>query len=277
MNRTRYFLVVLIMICIANTAYSQYYYNDIIATHQSQQQYLALKKNRVAHVTASSYESDNQPTENFKLEQVIGDNARIITINASYPSTGYLTSVNTYKNQRLVSTRDSTANVITITTYTYDAAGNISTITTKSDDAFMNSHSTETHEWVYTNGQPAQMLKIKDNADTTTVVLTYQDSVVAKETWKRKGAVTENYYYYYNANKQLTDVVRYNVRVKKMLPDYLYDYDTEGHIIGMTQVPTGSADYMIWKYSYNSKGLKEKELLYNKQQQLVGRIEYKYE
>lgn len=265
-------------LCFLNAAHSQYYYNDIVATKLAAQQYQALKANHIRHVTAESFESNNQPTENFHLEQTISPDASTITINASYPSTGNLLTVNTYKNGKLVSTQDSSANVLTTTTYAYNETGNIASITTAAIDTFMNSHSTEVHQWMYnSNGQPAQMLKIKDGTDTTFVELTYDNGNVAQETWKRKGHVVENYYYYYNANNQLTDVVRYNYRVKKMLPDYLYDYDASGRIIKMMQVPTGSSDYMIWQYIYNSNGLKEKELLYNKEQQLVGRIEYKYQ
>jgi YD repeat-containing protein len=268
---------VLIFGCIS-AVHSQYYFNDIIATRQAAQQYQALKSNHVRHVTAESYESDNQPTENFQLEQTISPDAGTVIINASYPSTGKLLTINTYKDGKLASTQDSSANVSTTTTYTYNDAGNIATITTQAVDTFMNSHSTEVHLWKYNNsGQPAQMLRIKDGRDTTMVELTYDNGNVAQEAWKRHGKVVENYYYYYNTNNQLTDIVRFNYRAKKMLPDFLYDYDANGRVIKMTQVPTGTSDYMVWHYIYNSNGLKEKELLYNKQQQLVGRIVYKYQ
>lgn len=261
-----------------NAVYSQYYYNDIVANKQAVQQYQALKSSGIKHVTAASYESDNQPTENFHLEQMISPDASTVTVNASYPSTGNLLTVNTYKDGRLFTTQDSSANVSTITTYSYNNAGNIASVTTQTEDTFMNSHSTEIHQWSYdNNGQPAQMLKIKDGGDTTVVEFTYDNGNVAQEIWKRKGKVVENYYYYYNANNQLTDIVRYNYRAKKMLPDFLYDYDANGRVIKMMQVPAGRSDYMIWQYIYNSNGLKEKELLYNKQQQLVGRIEYSYQ
>ena len=75
----------------------------------------------------------------------------------------------------------------------------------------MNSRSTEVHLWKYNdNGQPAQMMRIKDGSDTTMVQFTYDNGNVAQETWRRKGNITENYYYYYNSNNQLTDIVRYN-------------------------------------------------------------------
>ena len=270
-------LQVLLLGCISR-AHSQYYYNDIVATKQAVQQYQALKANHIRHVTATSYESDNQPTENFKLEQIISPDASTVTIDASYPSTGNLLTVNKYQDGKLISTQDSSANVSTITTYTYNPDGNIASISTQTEDTFMNSHSKEVHLWQYNgNGLPEQMLRIKDGKDTTLVQLTYDNGNVAQETWKRNGKVIENYYYYYNSNNQLTDIVRYNYRVKKLLPDFLYDYDASGRVIKMTQVPTGRSDYMIWQYIYNSNGLKEKELLFNKQQQPVGRIEYKYQ
>ena len=278
MNWIKGALLLFLVIGFMNIAHSQYYYNDLVATKQAVQQYDALKSNHVTHVTARSFENDNQPTENFMLEQTISPDANTVTINASYPSTGSLLTINTYKNGRLVSTQDSSANIRTTTSYAYNDAGNIASITTQAEDTFMNSRSTEVHLWKYNDkGQPAQMLRIKDGSDTTVVQLTYDNGNVAQETWRRKGNITENYYYYYNSNNQLTDIVRYNYRAKKMLPDYLYDYDSQGRIIKMMQVPTGRSDYMIWQYVYNSNGLKEKELLYNKQQQLVGRIEYKYQ
>lgn len=271
-------LLQVLLLSVMHVGYSQYYYNDIVATQQAAQQYEALKSNHITHVMAESFESNNQPTENFHLEQTISPDANLVTIDASYPSTGKLLTVNTYKNGKLYNTQDSSANVSTTTTYAYDNSGKIAAITTQTIDTFMNSRSTEVHQWIYNdNGQPAKMLKIKDGADTTVVELTYDNGNVAQETWKRRGKVVENYYYYYNGNNQLTDIVRFNNRVKKLLPDFLYDYDAQGRVVKMMQVPAGSSDYMIWQYVYNSNGLKEKELLYNKQQQLIGQIRYRYQ
>src|SRR3954452_6028694 len=103
-----------------NSVYSQYFYHDIVATKQAVQQYQALKSNHIKHVTAASYESDNQPTENFQLEQTISPDASNVIIDASYPSTGKLLTVNSYKDGKLISTQDSSANVSTTTTYTYN-------------------------------------------------------------------------------------------------------------------------------------------------------------
>jgi len=47
----------------------QYYYNDIVATQQSQQQYQLLRANKVKKMVATSFEEDHSATEGFKLEQ----------------------------------------------------------------------------------------------------------------------------------------------------------------------------------------------------------------
>ncbi len=258
------------------SAYSQYYYTDIVAMQAAAKQYTDLVSAHIKQVSATSF-NGNQPVDNFKLEQRISPDFRTITITSSDPSTGDLLSINSYSNGKLVQTKDSSNNVLSVTRYSYDAAGNISTITTTSDDAFMNSHSTEIHQWFYDENKPQKMLRIKDKRDTTIVSFTYDAGNVAQETWTRKGHVVETYYYYYNTNNQLTDIVRFNIRLRKMLPDFLFEYDATGNVSQMTQVPNGTTNYLVWKYTYKSNGLKEKELLFNKQQQLVGRVEYKYE
>ncbi len=275
MKRSR-FSFLLFFCSLGFAAHSQYYYSDIVAFQQAAKQYNLLVAARIKHVSATSFEG-NQPVDNFKLEQVISADARTITITSSDPSSGELFSQNMYNNNRLIQTKDTSTNLMSTATYSYDAAGNVSTITTTSEDVFMNSHSTEIHQWTYNGNVPQKMLRIKDKTDTTFITFTYEAGNVASEIWKRKGHVVETYYYYYNTKNQLTDIVRFNIRVRKMLPDFLYEYDEEGRVSQMMQVPVGSTDYMVWKYTYNSNGLKERELLYNKQQQLVGRVEYQYQ
>lgn len=276
MKLSKYFFFLFVFCGVCTAARCQYYYNDIVATQLAAKQYALLVAAHIRHVSATSYEG-SQVVDNFKLEQTISADSRTITITSSDPSSGNLITINSYSNGRLIQTKDSSSNVSSLATYSYDADGKVSIITTASDDVFMNSHSTEIHQWIYNGNQPQKMLWIKDKSDTTIVNFTYDAGNVAQETWFRKGHVAETYYYYYNTKNQLTDIVRFNIRVRKMLPDFLYDYDEEGRVKQMTQVPNGSTDYMVWRYIYNSNGLKEKELLYNKQQQLIGSVIFKYE
>lgn len=258
MKWTRHILT-LSVLCFSLPAFCQYYYNEIVAQQQSAKQYAALTAARIRHVSATSFEG-NRPVDGFVLEQRISPDAKTVTINTSDPSSGNSVTINTYRDGRLVQTVDSSTNVLNKTQYTYDASGNISTITTASDDAFMNSHSTEVHQWTYDNNLPKQMLRIKDKADTTFVTFTYDNNNVAQETWTRKKQKVETYYYYYNARNQLTDIVRFNDRLRKMLPDFLYEYNDDGRVSQMMQVPAGSGNYIVWKYTYNSNGLKQTEM-----------------
>ncbi|MGI8950420.1 MAG: hypothetical protein ACR2FN_02435 [Chitinophagaceae bacterium] len=274
----KFFGTIIFLCLISITGKSQYYFNDIVAAQQSQKQYLALKTNHIHNVNAVSYESDNEPTEDFKLEQQIGFNAKTIRIFSSDPSSGSTVTINTYENNKLIKTIDSSINVTNTITYKYDASDKINTIKTVTEDTFMKSNSEELHQWFYKDDKPDYMLRIKDKTDTTLIALTYDEQGnVAQEDWKKKDRIIETYYYYYNDKKQLTDIVRYNNRAKKMLPDFLYEYDDEGHVIQLTEIPAGSSDYMIWKYIYANNGLKKAEYLFNKQKQLVGKIEYQYQ
>jgi hypothetical protein len=45
----------------------------------------------------------------------------------------------------------------------------------------------------------------------------------------------------------------------------------------MTQISLSASNYLIWKYEYNDKGLKTKEIAYAKEKRLVGSIVYTYE
>jgi hypothetical protein len=57
----------------------------------------------------------------------------------------------------------------------------------------------------------------------------------------------------------------------------MFEYDNMGRVSQMTQTQSGSANYLVWKYSYNENGMKQKEVVYNKKRELLGRIEYSYQ
>jgi hypothetical protein len=163
--------------------------------------------------------------------------------------------------------------------YNYDNAGRVASINSLSKDfdgTFINA---ENHIWTYNEkGIPVSMLKVKNDKDTTYVsfIIDDQDNI-AEERWRRNNRLTETYYYYYNPKKQLTDVVRFSRKAKAMIPDYTLDYDDNGRISEMRQTQATSANYLIWRYVYNDKGMKDKEYVFNKQKELLGKIEYSYQ
>ena len=70
----------------------QYYYNDILATQQSQLQYQLLRANKVKKIVATSYEDDRTPTEGFKLiQELSNDGKKLVTSTSNTVSYTHLT------------------------------------------------------------------------------------------------------------------------------------------------------------------------------------------
>ncbi|HVX51215.1 MAG TPA: hypothetical protein VHB48_13700 [Chitinophagaceae bacterium] len=270
-----FFILFTAFICCQ--ACSQYYYNDIVALKETNRQYQAIKNARITNITAQSFEANGQATEGFLLKQEVGNGGNTITTTSGISSAAESVSVNYYDGTHLVKTVDNSTNIISTVEYGYDAAGNIETIRTTTVDTFMNSNSEELHEWKFAGNQPTAMLRIKDKSDTTTVEFVKDEQGnIAEEHWKKKGKTVENYFYYYNDAHQLTDIVRYNTVAKRMLPDFLFNYNEAGLVTQLTQVHLNTGSYLIWKYSYNTNNLKQTETCFDKKKELVGRIEYNY-
>ena len=263
-------------ICAFQYVNSQYYYNDIITTRQTNRQYKLLKDNNVQLVTGKSFEADGTPAEGFGLTQQLAEGSTVITTVTEHAGTGKTISTSWYNNNRIRKTLDSTDNIKSTVTYSYNN-NDIVSITSLTEDVFMNNASTEIHQWTYDNGTPVKMLLIKNNVDTTTVDF-IKDSTgnIGEERWTKKGRRLETYFYYYNAKNNLTDIVRYNIRAQRLLPDFLFEYDDKGVLTQSIQVPQGSADYLVWQHIYNSNGLKQRDLCFSKTRQPVGSIEYSY-
>ena len=72
----------------------------------------------------------------------------------------------------------------------------------------------------------------------------------------RAGQTLPSIYYYYDNDGRLTDIVRYNQKAGRLLPDYVFEYNS-GRLSSMLFVPAGSTDYQKWIYSYDANGLKD--------------------
>lgn len=261
-----------------NNSYAQFYYNDIVSLKESNRIYLALRQNNIQQVTATSVESDNTPTEGFAYGRQIKDNGALVITHTELATAGSSDTYEYYANDRLMQSIDSSFRVTTKIRYQYNAQGNIASIETETEDTSMNGHSSEVHLWFYTGDVPDSMLRITEGTDTT-VIRFKQDEKhdVSEEVWTKKNRGLEHYYYYYNEQSQLTDIVRFNYKAQQMLPDFLFKYDANGIISQMTQVPQGSSDYVIWQYIYDNRGLKIKDVLFDKRQELLGTVTYSYQ
>jgi YD repeat-containing protein len=271
------FTGLLLLILLTELCSAQYYYKDLIVTAQTAGQWQRYKDNKVKAVSLGSFEANGQPSEGFQGQQEMGDLSRITThtratgtpeswIFASYSPGGWPT--------RIV---DSSDTYRSVSEYHYDAQGRLTAIANTSTETDNHLKDEERHIWQYdTKGRPTGMLKIKGGSDTTFIRLVQDEKGnVTEEHATRNHSDLPTVYYYYDTAGHLTDIVRYNLKARRLLPDYLFEYEGD-KMATMLVVPAGSSDYQKWYYEYNENGLKSKESCYNKQKELMGRIEYTY-
>lgn len=238
-----------------------------------------MKDAKVKQVTVTHYDINNELQNDLKIEQTFNSDWTTLeskTVMADKVRPMLL--MNYYQDNKLIKTEDTHDSVNTIVNYSYNEKGLLNNLISYTNDTTMSTESVETHQWVYNErGRLLYMLKIKNKRDTSKIELVYdKDSLIVEENWFKRGKVMETYYYYYNEHKQLTDIVRFNNRAKRLLPDYLFEYDAIGNVQSMTQVPAGNSNYLIWQYIYNDKGLKQQDNCFTKQRQLIGKMKYDY-
>jgi len=271
-------LLALSAVLFSGVGYGQYYFNDIVATQQGNQNYQILRTNKVKKVIATSFEQDNTPTEGFLLSQTLSiDGKKLVTQSGTI--SGKKNQVTSFfELGKLKKTQSFSNGIDNKMEYAYNEKGQLKQLILNSGDTSVKYKSNETREWKYlANGQLLSVLKIKNNADTTEALLVLDEKGnVVEEHWKKKQKEIDTYYYYYNTTNQLTDIVQYNTRLKKLVPVYVFEYDTNGSIQQMTQLSLGGK-YLVWKYSYNNKGLKLMETCFDQENKILGKITYQYE
>jgi hypothetical protein len=269
---------VLFALFFCGSVMGQYYYNDILATQQSQLQYQLLRTNKVKKMSATSYEDDKTPTEGFKLTQELSNDGKKLVTSTSNISGKTSETTSLFDQGKLKSTSSYSNGIENKMEYGYDANGNIILFTLTTLDTAMNYHSVESREWhSNASGHYTDVIKIKNFTDSSIGNFVYdEEENLVEEHWRKKNKEVETYYYYYNQSHQLTDIVRYNTRLKKLIPDYQYEYDDKGRPKQMTQL-AANGKYFVWKYGYNEKGLKISETCSDNKRILVGNIEYRYE
>jgi hypothetical protein len=259
---------------------AQYYYTDLVTQDHARQQYQLLKASRAKGVKIVSFEADGSPSEGFFCEQKIIGNISQIRTTSGTQVTGrsMLTSYYNAAGQ-LYRSSDSTNESLNISYWSYDSLGRINSITNTSAESVKDKMpQTEQHNWYYaSNGKPEKMVRIKGKNDTTVVTFGLDEKGnIAEERIMRNGQFAGKYYYYYDEQNRLTDIARFNERANRILPEYIFTYNDQGRLYEMTAFQPGSSGYIIWRYLYNDNGLKTKEVLYNKDKQFVGKMEYSY-
>lgn len=266
------------VLILSTTVFSQYYYKDIVGTRETAGIIKAYQTHKVSRVLLNSFDEDGTKTENFYVEQIFNPAAQTLqTITRSGPTDeSTLTSYVNDKGQ-VVKTVDSSRMMMSTAVYQYDAEGRLLSYTSTSTDSSRRLNLEEVHQWVYKDGKIDHMLRIKNKVDTAVVSFKFDENGnIIEENSVRRGIKSEPVYYYYDAQNRLTDVVRYNNKVRKLLPEYMFEYSSSNQVIQKMTFPANSSDYLIWRYQYDDRGLKVKEAVFNKQKKLNGKIDYIY-
>jgi hypothetical protein len=261
-----------------NQLQAQYYFNDLMANIQTHRQYKLLRALKVKKITASVQESANSNPETLLTEEVSTDGRRIIMYTSLQNGKTSRTTTQ-YEMGKLKKSESNNKGVESTTLYSYNEAGLPTLIQSTTKDTFLSSLTGEAHQYFYKqDGSPDYAYIIRNQSDTVRVNFTTDNQKsVLEETWTRRNKEIEKYYYYYNDKQQLTDIVRFNSKSNKLLPDFVYTYNEAGNVIQMIQVPRTGNNYITWKYIYNEKGLKITENCFNKEKQLLGTVGYSYE
>jgi len=270
----------IIILFFFSETYAQYYYKDLLAAADIMQQMKTYKANSIRKVTATGITPEGAVSPDFSETQEISPDGTMLKITTRINQTVSMLLHRFNEKGMLLSTVDSSAGIVSTTTYSYDVPGKIISISNSiaDPDSLGNFSQSELHIYIYKNDKPEKMWRIINGADSLEIRFTTDDNGnIIEEKSVKKGVESDPLYYYYDDKNRLTDIVRYNYKVRRLLPDFLFEYDDHNRVIQkITTTSDLNLGYLTWRYLYNDKGLKTKEALFNKEKQLQGRIDYTY-
>jgi YD repeat-containing protein len=275
-----FFLLSTVAFLTAAGVKGQYYYKDIVSHAQNQAKFSRFKKWKVSSVSVTSYEAAGEPSEGFRFNQQINNGYTQAKTVMEMPFSGRMSLTNFYNAQgQLYRTTDSGYQTYTVYEYGYDSLQRLTTIIQQAQAIGDKTRTTETHRWTYDlNGVLQKMVRIKGTTDSSTIQLvTDAEGKVLEEFTVADGKPGEKTYYYYDEKGRLTDIVRYNERAGKLLPDMMFDYYDNGLPRQMVSREPGSFVQSTWIYLYDEKELVTEEKFYNAQKKLAGRMAYQYQ
>jgi len=271
-------LPILFLLLFYFAANSQYYYKDLVAAADITRLMKTYTANNIKKITARGITPEGGASSEFSelgeingttLKVTTNNNKAIATLKYSFNDRG-----------QLISSVDSAINVKSTSTYTYDANGKIISISNSATDtdSSRDFSQTEVHQYIYKDGKLDKMWRIINKTDSLEVrFVTDENGNVIEERNFRRGVLADPVYYYYDDRNRLTDIVRFNYKANRLLPDFLFEYDDNDRVIQKITTTSGNnLGYLTWRYLFDEKGLKTKEALFNKDKQLQGRIDFSY-
>jgi hypothetical protein len=272
-------LTVLLYCCnvISTDVQAQYFYKDILTNKEIRKEFEKLKSANIHDIKIKSFEPGGEPTEDFLCEKKISKDYLTIQLTTKSSESGEsIMTSHCDKTGKLLKTYDSSDIVVTENKLIYDSMERLTQIVSQSrsnDDDFKN-EITEEHLYSYgANANPIGLTIIKNYKDTN-IILFYLDDQnrisIEKDT-----KTAFKYYYYYDIAGRLTDIVHSNAYTQQPVADYIFEYNTEGELSGMTNSVGNANNTLIWKYDYEN-GLRIKERAFNADKKFLGKVEYEY-
>ena len=275
----KYTLIFSLVILGSLNLKAQYYFKDIISNQQLQADLDLYKAANIKTITVESFESDGSPSKGFIFKKKLNKNYNKSELmsRSDISGTSLVTSTYDVKGKILTNTDSSNLSLNKIF-YSYLPDGQIKSIKTtiqSADDDFL-TMVTEEHIYEYNEeGKPLQMIRVMNYRDTSLIYFALDEMKnVSLEKDSKSGG---KYYYYYDTKNRLTEIVEVNEFRPNPTPNYIFAYNSTGHISQMTVVQEGGSvpDYLVWKYGYEN-GLRSYEKLYSKERKLLGSVNYSY-
>ncbi|WP_212005891.1 hypothetical protein [Chitinophaga sp. HK235] len=274
-------LLALGVLALSSKAYTQYYFQDIYNTEQTNTTLAMLKTNKVKTQRVMTLDANMEIDRDFRCERSLTPTYQQMKSQTQSSATGYSSMTSSFSSKgQLTKTVDSSSASITTTLYRYDAQGRLVSVNSNSVALASKIRFDESRSYTYdASGHLHQMVQKKStNADSALITFkTDSAGHVTEELEQRKGTPSKRTYYNYDKNGRLTDVYRYQPAKKRMLPDYIFEYNTQGQVAKMTTVNAQTSSYTIWQYEYQPSGLPSKETCYGKGKELMGMVKYIYE
>src|SRR4030095_2592526 len=233
------FLALVLLFFHAN---SQYYYKDLVAAADITRLMKTYTANSIKKVTARGITPEGVATSDFT--EVGEINANGTTLRVTTTNNKVISTLKYSFNDRglLISAVDSTVNVKSTSTYAYDANGKITSINNSATDADSSGDFSqiEVHQYIYKDGKLDKMWRIINKIDSLEVrFVTDENGNVIEEKNFKRGVLADPVYYYYDDRHRLTDIVRFNYKANRLLPDYLLEYDDNDRVIQKITTTSG--------------------------------------
>ncbi|MCW3464247.1 hypothetical protein [Chitinophaga nivalis] len=273
-------LLSLSLLAFTGKASCQYFFQDIYNTRQTIANMALLKNNKVKTQVVQSLDASMNTENDFRCERAMSPTYHQMRAKTQSRATGYSVMTSSFSSKGwLTKTTDSTEASVTTTLYRYDAEGHLLYVSSTSQARDSKMRFDESRSYSYDNaGKVTQMVQKKGNDNDSVLVRFKTDSIghVTEELETRKGVRSKRTFYNYDAQGHLTDIFRYHPTKKRMLPDYIFEYDAQQRLSKMTTVNAETSTYSIWSYNYLPSGLPQKEECYGKGNELLGTVKYSY-